>query len=196
MSYCPGNGECLVQCPGCTCSECSCGSGRQYGRCNCGITYRCADCQGPYTGDFCRNCGNCGWVPHRPRPIPQNQCTCGHKGHTEYCPSLCPHDCKPLLCPNDPQHDEKDRGHLYPKQYLESYGGNCLGCSMACGMNFKRLEQPGECHICSENDKELMELRCGHGICSICWKKWTTDKGIDSICPMCRGHFWGGYKTH
>jgi len=53
--------------------------------------------------------------------------------------------------------------------------------------NFEKLEKCNDitnCSICFENIKDNVKLNCGHIYCSVCIKKWLTERS--NTCPTCR----------
>lgn len=52
---------------------------------------------------------------------------------------------------------------------------------------FEKLEKCNDitnCSICFENIKDNVKLKCGHIYCSVCIKKWLTERS--NTCPTCR----------
>ncbi len=172
---CCGNGECLTQCE-CECSNCS--------KCNLQLF----DCECVCKCDE----DKCICFEH----IMKKDCTCGHRNHKGMCkPEIpCIHKCEPVLCPNDKNHEEDEKGLMHPKWLLLCHGGNCEFCAITYGHDFSHLNEIKECSVCYQN-KYMTSLRCNHEICWDCWSnicKINDNNSPESraCCPICRCKKW------
>ncbi len=179
---CRGEGECLIQCI-CICLYCSkCKltfeEFNEFDECEC----RC-ECDEEY---------ECICYQHIPKEI----CSCGHREHMGMCkPEIpCEYDCEPVLCPNDINHKNDNKGQMYPKWLFNCHGGNCPECAILYGHGFSHKNEINECPICYEN-KPMISLQCKHEICWDCWSSICEKSQSDSFenrasCPICRRKKW------
>ncbi len=112
-----------------------------------------------------------------------NVCTCGHREHNGYCPSIC---CIPIECRNYKYCNEKQ-----PKFILDCHDGACVNCHIQMGKH-KTTDIIDMCPVCLEN-KIMIILKCNHTVCNNCWYNITKvgfgDNNEDNhkpLCPLCR----------
>ena len=171
---CSGHGECLRQCI-CECGVCT----------ECGLSV--SDCQCAHE---CEECEECEDDCSHPRWVSWENCTCGHRAHYGNCPPnvQCPHGCEPKLCHNDANHEDDERGTLYPEWLFGCHDGSCVNCAISYGHGFKHTDKVAECPVCYDQ-KRMTRLRCAHELCWECWSAISQDR-TDASCPLCRRSKW------
>ena len=80
----------------------------------------------------------------------------------DYCRSTA---CYTIDCPNRPM-----CGEALPRCIAQCHGGKCGICA-AGGLSFEFVEPNDDCCICYERDALQVRLRCGHRVCTTCFRK-------------------------
>lgn len=108
-------------------------------------------------------------------------CECGHRSHAGNCPpkKQCIYNCKLIECENFLFCGEK-----MPKWKWFEYQGLCINCSTYVG-KLLFINITAECTICTDV-KKLIQLSCGHRLCSDCWKTICDSTKRIACCPFCR----------
>jgi len=77
----------------------------------------------------------------------------------------CPHECKPIKCPNF-----KVCEYIAPKWIFNTNKDTCLNCRL-CFNGKLTFYDSVECPVCLENKPGVKQINCDHKICIDCFKR-------------------------
>lgn len=76
----------------------------------------------------------------------------------------CPHECKPVECPNF-----KVCGVINPKAILQCHKGTCFNCKLIFGK--LTFHESVECPVCLDTKPGVKQPNCDHVVCLDCFKR-------------------------
>jgi hypothetical protein len=84
---------------------------------------------------------------------------------TGYDATICPHECKPIECPNF-----KVCNYIAPRWIFSINKDTCLNCRL-CFNGKLTFYESVECPICFEDKPGVKQVHCDHKVCIDCFKR-------------------------